>query len=455
MKPSALGRFPRPDRPALVAVAGLTFIGLLALAAAAVPMGRAGIGYLVRQGAAVAAGIVVLFAVAAVPPRRILRWTPVIYVGALALLVGVLFLGTEVRGTRAWFDLGLVRFQPSEAAKVAVILALARLLGADGARRSPYLALAAAVVVAGVPAALILKEPDLGSAATLAGLLLAMPYAAGLPAAPLLFALAAGGAFVGRLVAGLAVRRLAVLPLDSSAAIVLTDSRACVLVVAAALVGCAFATARWGPRKTLPIVAAVAAVSAGALASFPLEAKLKEYQVLRLLTFISPQADPRGASYNVIQSLIAVGSGGLAGKGVTGATQTALGFLPERQTDFIFSVVGEAFGFVGGVAVLGLYALLISRLLGVAARAEEAATALIPTGVAVLLAVHLVVNVGMAMGIVPVMGIPLPLVSYGGSAAVSAAAALGVAFGVDPFARPAAEARRPRTRRVGVGIELE
>lgn len=444
---------PRPDPAAFGAILGLLGFGLLALAAATVPLGRSGLGYLLRQGIADAAGLLALFCVAAVAPGRLLRWTPWIYAGATGLLAAVLVFGTTVRGTRAWFDLWFFRFQPSEAAKVAVILAVARLLGAPWTRRFPHLALAAAAAVVLAPAALIVKEPDVGSAATLFGLLLAMPYAAGLPVGPILFVIGVGASFVARLIAGLSVAHLAILPRDSVFALVLTDARASGLVVAAALGGCALATARWGPRKTMPIVAGLAAFALGSLLSFPLEARLKEYQVRRLLTFVAPEADPRGASYNVIQSLIAVGSGGLAGRGLSGATQTALGFLPERQTDFIFSVIGEAFGLLGGGAVLALYVLLIGRLLSVAARAEDLARALIPTGVAVLLAVHLGVNVGMAMGIVPVMGIPLPLVSYGGSSVLAMGAALGAALGVDPRARPAARAG-PRVLQVGLGVPL-
>jgi len=152
---------------------------------------------------------------------------------------------------------------------------------------------------------------------------------------------------------------------------------------------------------------------------------LREYQKQRLLVFIKPELDPLGAGYTVIQSKVAIGSGGILGKGWLSGTQNILNFLPERHTDFIFSVIGEEWGFLGALFVLGLYAYLIKRALDIALNANHGYDKLVATGIATLLSFHIVVNVGMTMGIMPAVGLPLPFISYGGSNLVMTIISLG------------------------------
>ena len=157
---------------------------------------------------------------------------------------------------------------------------------------------------------------------------------------------------------------------------------------------------------------------------------LKEYQLKRLLVFLDPTVDPQGAGYNVIQSQIAIGSGGLSGKGLFAGTQSGLNFLPHHDTDFVFSVLGEELGFLGALLLLGLYLLLIIRVLAVAAGARDTLGCYLAAGVASMLLFQVVVNVGMTIGIMPVTGIPLPLISYGGSSMLSTMAAIGLLLSI-------------------------
>jgi rod shape determining protein RodA len=157
---------------------------------------------------------------------------------------------------------------------------------------------------------------------------------------------------------------------------------------------------------------------------------LAEYQRKRLLVFISPDIDPLGAGYNIIQSKIAIGSGGILGKGFLGGTQSQLGFLPERHTDFIFSVIGEEWGFVGVVILLLLYAIIVSQGIHIADGSRDIFGTLLATGITGLIGFQAIVNIGMATGIMPVVGLPLPLVSYGGSSLVMTMTSLGILLNI-------------------------
>lgn len=304
--------------------------------------------------------------------RQLLRLAPYLYAGNLVVLALVLVLGDSAGGARSWFRLGPLSFQPSELSKLVLILTLARHL-ADGWPCDTLGKLAKAGLHVAPLLALLLLQPDLGTALVFLGVLGAMVFLAGARPRHLLGA-AAGGAAV----AGLAV---------------------------------------WLSLRGVVQV-------------------LKPYQLQRLLAFLSPGADPRGAGYNVIQSQIAIGSGQLAGRGLLEGSQTQLDFLPARHTDFIFSVVGEELGFVGAASLLAAYFFLLRRILRAGELARDRSGALIAGGVAAMLLVHLVINVGMATGLFPVTGLPLPFVSYGGSFLVTSLAGVGLVEGVYSRRRP-------------------
>ncbi len=337
---------------------GLPFITALILAAGLATLNSAApSNEFTRQVAFLGAGVVVIGLLVWIGKNRIVRFAPHLYVLSIALLVVTRFLGTEVNGAKSWLYLGpLPGFQPSELAKVALIMALAAAMHERPIRRLPdYIRVGALALP---PVGLVLMEPDLGSALVLAAIAAGMVLVRGVPWRQLLLLV---------ILAGVAV-----------------------------------------PTVVLP--------------------NLKPHQAERLVSFLDPDADPQGSGYQVIQSTIAVGSGGLLGKGYKEGTQSQLGFIPYRQTDFIFPVLAEESGFVGSVVLLLLYGLLFWRLLAMAGECLYERDQLLIVGVAVLIAFQVLVNVGVTLGMAPVTGITLPLVSYGGTSLVSTLLALTLAF---------------------------
>ena len=341
----------RSDPSLPILVLALLGAGLATLSSAA-PGGE-----FLRQLAFLGAALVLIAVIAWIGKRRILRYTPHLYVAALTLLVLVRLFGTEVNGAQSWLYLGpLPGFQPSEFAKLALILALAAVMherpieGARGYLRPLALMLP--------PFALVFLEPDLGGALVIAAI---------------------GGGML--LVRGLPWRHLAVL---------------------------ALLTAVLFPSVVWP--------------------NLEPHQRTRIVSFMNPAADPQGSGYQVIQSTIAIGSGGLTGKGYGEGTQSQRGFIPYRHTDFIFPVLAEEGGFLGAMLLLGLYAALFWRLVAMAGECLYERDQLIIIGVLVLIAFQVLVNIGVTLGLAPVTGITLPLVSYGGTSLITTLTALALAF---------------------------
>jgi rod shape determining protein RodA len=277
----------------------------------------------------------------------------------LGALVAVFAFGRTVSGARRWLLLGPLSVQPSELFKICFVLMAVWLVTSRWAQPIGTTALVLAVPMIVVPMALIVKQPDLGTALLLLPVLIALMVAAGMRL---------------RLLGGLALAGLAATPL--------------VWLV------------------------------------------LRDYQRERILVFLDPLRDPLGTAYNVIQAKIAIGSGQLLGKGVAGATQSRLAFLPERHTDFIFAVFAETWGFVGCLVLLTCYALLLLRGFDIAASTREPVGRLVALGVTSLVATQVLINVGMVTGLLPVVGIPLPLMSYGGSSMVVSMMALGLLLSV-------------------------
>lgn len=291
----------------------------------------------------------------------------------LLMLLAVLVIGDEAKGAQAWIRLGpLGTFQPSELSKVFMIISFAQFLVARQGRLERLRDLIPCFLFFVPPMLLILKQPDLGTSLVFLGIMFGMMLIGG--AKPSLLAGIIGlGLF--------------------------------------SVVGVLFAHFRWG----LPL---------------PLE----EYQLMRLVVFLNPYNDGFGGrkwGYNVIQSQVAIGSGHLWGRGLTQGSQVQLNFLPEHHTDFIFSVVGEELGFVGAAALLLLYFLLIYRALRIALEAKDLFGALLVTGTTSMIVFHLLVNVGMTIGMMPITGIPLPLFSFGGSSMLANMLAIGLVLNVN------------------------
>jgi rod shape determining protein RodA len=312
-----------------------------------------------RQLLGLGLGLAGMVAVMLVDYRRLQAWAPLGFAGVVLALGLVLTpIGSTTNGAQSWFQLGPYQVQPSEYAKIGVIVALAALFGA---RREPpgLRRLAAALAVVAVVCAEILLQPDFGTFMVFVAILFGM-----------------------LLVGGVRLRWLLVL----------------------VLVG-----------------------SIGVVGMFKLN-MLKEYQKERLTAFVNPSADEqgRGFTYNARQALIAIGSGGVDGKGYLRGTQTNLQYVPEQKTDFIFTVVGEELGFAGSMLLLALLALLVWRGLRIAAVARDPFGALLAAGAVCMLAFQAFVNIGMTIGIMPITGIPLPFVSYGGSSLVASFLAVGL-----------------------------
>ncbi|MEQ1856085.1 MAG: rod shape-determining protein RodA [Longimicrobiales bacterium] len=329
---------------------------------------------------------------ARVPPRWI-EWVAVpAYVMSVVLLGVTLVIGTgagTAAGVRSWIDLGFISFQPAEIAKLATILVVARLLSQRTSKLSSLRDLVVPSALVGLPLALVVLQPDIGTAMAFVGILFAMLFWAGTPVALLI------------LVASPVVSLF-----------VSYDTRLWSWYILAVIGFLYFYRYRLFLFES---VALVLANFAAATISRPLWNSLATYQQNRILVFLDPEVDPRGAGYQVIQSKVAVGSGGLLGQGFTLGPQKRYDFLPEQHTDFIFSVVGEELGFVGTVFVIAVFTYILARLVQLAERSPDPFAGLVLLGIFGAWLVHIFVNVGMTVGLVPITGIPLPFVSYGGT----------------------------------------
>lgn len=303
-------------------------------------------------------GLALLGIFAAVDYRTLGRlWRP-LWLVTVVLLVVVDVLGRTAQGAQRWLPLGPVSFQPSEVAKLLLIITLAKHL--DGHREITSLRQVVPVLLhVLIPVVLIVQQPDIGTALVVFAILAAMLFSAGAPL---------------RTMAGLGAAGVGALPL-----------------------------------------------------LWPL---LHDYQRQRLIVFLDPGLDPLGAGYALIQSKIAVGSGQLFGKGLLRGTQNLLHFIPEQHTDFIFTVIGEELGFAGAVLTIGLFALWLWRAGAIAAQAKDRLGTLMAVGVLAMIAVHVLVNIGMTVGLAPITGIPLPFISHGGSALIVMLAGTGLLLGI-------------------------
>jgi rod shape determining protein RodA len=316
-----------------------------------------------------------------------------IYIGTILLLIVVLFFGKEIAGSKSWFQIGEFRLQPAEFAKFATNLALAHFLSAldfDKRKRKSQII---PVIILIIPAFLILMQNDTGSAIVYASLVLVL-YRQGMPGSILLL--------------GLAVVILTIMALLFNQLIVIS-------VIGVLLAGFIFFI-----RRTLRNILTVTAIFIVATlfvlsVDYAFEKVLEDHQKTRINVLLGKQIDLKGAGYNVNQSKIAIGSGGFWGKGFLNGTQTKFNFVPEQSTDFIFCTVGEEWGFAGALVVVLLYLLLCIRIILLAERQRSEFSRIYGYGVASILFFHFFVNIGMTIGLMPVIGIPLPFFSYGGS----------------------------------------
>lgn len=323
------------------------------------------------------------------------------YLIVVVLLVAVIFLGSAHKGSHSWFSIGPISFQPAEISKITTSLLLAMLMSRQNFSLGRWKDFWLVAAVLGLPMLIILAENETGSALVYTGMLFVL-YREGLPGVILVLL-------------GLAVV-LFILTLKTSVWVSL------IVLGVIGLLYLWYLLRQTRPlsrerRFSLRMLLLAVAVFAGLVFStdFVFHKVLQDHQRLRIEVLLGMKDDPHGVGYNVRQSMIAIGSGGFAGKGFTNGTQNTGGFVPEQSTDFIFCTVGEEWGFLGCLVVLALYGFLITRILHDAERSREGFTRIYGYCVAACLFMHLFINVGMTIGIMPVIGIPLPFLSYGGS----------------------------------------
>jgi rod shape determining protein RodA len=422
------------DLQMLIATLVTVGIGLLTIHSTEAGTGA---GYLVRQTVAAGVGLVGLIFLTIIPYQVFRTYVRPLYVLMLLVLVSVLIFGSNLRGTRGWFHLGPVYLQSSEVAKPLFVLTLAGYLDRRIEWYTPK-SLVIPFALAMVPILLILAQPDFSSSLVFFPVTLVMFYAAGARSLHLLSV-----CLVGALATGI--------PLASTYFRLLGDelkNRPIMSYLARAFSGqaealwlflgaCGTVFALWWILRRLRLYipglylwVTIGLVTVGAVGAVGVNRAIKDYQRKRLVAFVSPELDPLGGGYNVRQSQIAIGSGQMFGKGYARGTQSQLGFLPSRHTDFIFSVIGEELGFFRSVAVLFFYFLIIWRAFETALVARDRFGGLVASGFGAMFAFYALLNLGMTMGMAPVAGVPLPMVSYGGSSVVSSMLAVGLLMSV-------------------------
>lgn len=363
-----------------------------------------------KQIIAIAISVVLLMGLQFISPRNFVQLSYVVYVIGLGLMVATLLFGTEVNGAKSWLRIGPMNLQTSELMKIATILATANYLTSrrDISAENIRYALTAVLIII-IPTILILLQNDMGTALIFLALIPVMLFWSGLPYGVSLFIISPA-VIVYLTVIQWYLGLIAVLVL--TAAIFFIQRRVWLTVTS-------FITG------TLTIAGVQVA----------LNQVLQPHQIARIAAFTNPSFDPTGAGWNVIQAKTAIGSGGLYGKGFMQGTQTQLKFLPEQWTDFVFCVVGEEFGFIGAAIVILAFIFFFVRLLKMAGRHKHPFAQLVTVSVTAVFFIHFFINVGSASALLPVIGLPLPFVSYGGSAFLTNTLMLAICLNMDFYKR--------------------
>lgn len=364
----------------MVSLLAIILVSLVVLRSASANVFDDSYYFVKRQLLWAVVGLFLMFLISTFDYSFLARFGNYIYVGNIILLLAVFVIGYESKGAQRWISLGLFDLQPSELAKIAIIISFAAFLVKRQERLDSIWDLIPCFVYVGIPFLLILRQPDLGTSLVFLAILMGMLW-------------------IGR-----------------------TNPKIIIIILLVAFL-------------LVLIVFGILFISSDGFQKIPEDLPIplpfKPYQLLRLVIFVNPDMDPLGAGYHVIQSKVAIGSGGVWGKGYQQGSQVQGDFLPEHHTDFVFSTIGEELGFIGGIGVLGLYFILFWRMIFIAKEARDMFGTLIVTGVVSMLAFQIFVNTGMTMGIMPVTGIPLPFLTYGGSGMLSNMIAMGLVLSVN------------------------
>jgi rod shape determining protein RodA len=371
----------------LLSVSVLFCFGLLAIYSSTVnnPIAHANF---IKQVVWAVIALVIFFVTYSLPTNTFKSIAVPGYLLSVFLLLAVLIIGKQISGSKSWIIFGPVGFQPSELAKIMTILAIARYLSRNNSDIDSFKDIIAAALIGLLPMTLILIEPDVGTSLVFIGVILVLVFWKGISLfslfvilSPVFIAISAIFGFVYFIV-GLSI------------------------VIAFLVIF----------KKDLFFSASIFALNlAGGFFADYIYSILSPHQQKRIQTFIDPMTDPLGSGYNIIQAKVAIGSGGLTGKGFLQGHQTQLQFIPEQWTDFAFCVIGEEFGFIGSIIILSMFLILFLRVLKIAFSSKDEFLSLVSVGILSVYFIHFLINLGMVVGILPVIGIPLPFLSYGGS----------------------------------------
>ncbi len=376
------------DFKILIPFLGLLIIGIMSVYSATKLPGQYPI--FVKHVLLVLSGLAIGVFFYLFPVNRLISLTVWLYLLSIIFLVLIFFVGKKVSGSASWIQIGKFQFQPSEFAKFTTILILAYFLSRRNVEPNNLLTLIVAGILTGIPIFLTILQPDFGTAITFGAVFIGMMFWAGVPVFWLLLIIA---------------------PLIL---IVASFFSIKIFIGASVLIVILFLLMRKPFILSFVIIALNLII--GLTSEHIFHNVLKPHQQKRIITFLNPSSDPLGAGYNVIQSKIAIGSGGLTGKGFMKGTQTQLRFVPAQWTDFIFCVPAEEFGFIGAISILILYLILLWRIVNIGLMMKQKFASLVSVGIFSLWLFHVAINIGMTLGLSPVIGIWLPFLSYGGSA---------------------------------------
>ena len=378
-----------------------------------------------------ASGLVLMTVFSFINYRLWKQWAAAVYLGNALLLILVLILGTYVNGAKAWIGVGAIGIQPSEFGKFSLIIMLAWWFDERGRNNEDLRVWIGAIALTLLPVLLVLMQPDLGTAIVYIPILLAMAFSAGIKWSFLLFPILAGMITVIG-VLGLAWNNY-ITAAPSIFFRLFVDPKLIRIILPALLVLTFLIFLGWiifRRHLFLGFLYGFGILSSSYIGITGASKVLRPYQMMRLVVFLDPQIDPRGAGWHIIQSVTAIGSGGVFGKGFLQGTQSHYRYLPEQSTDFIFSILAEETGFIGSVLVFALYSIIIIRALYIAYTSHDRYGTYVSVGIAAMIGYHVIQNIGMAIGVMPITGIPLFFLSYGGSSLWTALVSIGLLLSI-------------------------
>jgi rod shape determining protein RodA len=421
------------DYTLVIAITLTVIIGILMIYSAGFdPIDKMNNGLYRRQIMWFIFGFIIMVGLTIINYQALGEYSLHIYVIMVILLLITTIFGRPVRNTRAWLNFGVISFQPSEFMKLGLVIILAKYLEIRERDINRLRELVVPTILTFIPILIILRQPDFGTAIIFIPILFTMLFV--------------GGADISHLVAIVLIAAIAMvvpmiltyrewigaegsnflLDFFKDVNLILIVSSILLVIATAAFVLHYFSVNKYLRKIYIP----GAILSLGLLASVVIQKLFKVYQKRRILVFLNPDLDPQGSGYNIIQSKIAIGSGGFFGKGFLKGSQSQLGFLPEKTSDFIFSVVAEEWGFIGGVILLILFGFIIFRCIQTAFEAKDKFGALLASGITTIFFFHILINIGMAIGIMPVTGLPLCFVSYGGSNLLMSMICIGIMLNI-------------------------